>query len=214
MVKLRDLVLWMLSLAASVSILVISAASQSHDPRMGYVHMAVAALVALVLALTSLRETRPLIQQGASPTKILANSIRCMGLICTWSALTLVATYGTSILEWSAWWQIFRMFFVLAGLCLFVSATLQKSTENQQTDTNMLRCGIYLSTSTLFGSIIILVALAFTQTESWTTLGEQSWAAKQVILFGALALAAVSASALKAIAAEGASNFALPSQIT
>lgn len=193
------MVFWMFAIAISVALLVISAAAGSMDPAMGSVHMTIAASVAIVFALVSFRDTRQLIQSGAPRSAIYAMSTRFMGLIWTWGALALAVTYGTGILRWPNWQPFFIVALSAAGLCLFVSLTLRADLERGHHDSKLLQIGGYLAGAQLFAMIAIMAALATRGGSSLSSASaEESWAAYQVFLFGALGLAAVSAYALKA----------------
>ena len=192
------MVFWMLSIAFSVMFLVISAAGRAIDPQMAYVHMLIAAAVAVAFALISVRDTRKLIQAGASRNEVYASTTRFMGLIWTWAALALVITYGTGVLEWQGWWQFFLISIVFAGLCMFLSLTLRKDVERGTTDDGVLQLGGLITIFQLAGMVAVIVALAFNRSEFFAATGADNWAANHVFLFGAVALAATSAYTLKA----------------
>ena len=192
------MVYWMLSIAFSVVFLVISAAGRATDPKMAYVHMAIAALVAIVFALISVRDTRALIQSGAPRNAIYASTTRFMGLVWAWAALALVITYGTGVLEWSHWWQFFMFAMLLAGMLLFLSMVMRQDLIRGNQDTNVLQLGGYITVAQLFGMVAVIVALFITSKDYSTFTADDAWAAKNVFLFGALALAATCTYTLKA----------------
>jgi len=199
MPAMGSMVLWIASIAVSVSLLVVSAATGSNDPQMALVHMSIAALVALVFALISIRDTRELIVARSSSVRILAMATRHMGFIWCWGALALAVTYGTGILQWSAWWQFFLLYFTAAGLCLFTSATLKNDDQKQIEDPKLIRFGHVLATFQLFGMVAVIAALGFMSAGAWGWggTGQQSWAALQIMMFGALGLSAICAYTLK-----------------
>jgi FtsH-binding integral membrane protein len=196
------MIFWMVSISVSVMLLVISAAGRAMDPQMAYVHMAVAALVALVFALIAMRDTRKLIHAGAPRNAIYASTTRFMGLVWSWAALALVITYGTGILQWANWHHFFTITFVLAGLCLFLSLTIRKDVERGTADDKVLQLGGVITTLQLAGMVAVIVSLAFNRSDLFAVSGGESWAANHIFLFTALALAATSAYTLKAAIGE------------
>lgn len=191
-------VIWMLGLGASVAALVLTAAM-----KLQLVHMAVAALVSILVALSAFREGREL-GGGRQEVAMLASSgFRHLGLIWTWGALALLTTY-TFVLHWREWWQYFIAFFILAGLCLFMSATLRKDADADSADAAMFSVGRILATVLMVVGIGVVAGLLLHDGKSFTLGGKvlkfltqqkvggsQEWAANNIFLFGSLAVAAV-----------------------
>lgn len=190
------MLLWMASIALSVSFLVVTAAVGLYVPAMATAHLVIAGLVSTVIALLAFADTRKMIQAGAPEMKVAGSLMRYMGLIWAWLALVISVTYGTSILEWSGWWQYFLSFIVLAGLCLFMSRILRDADEF---DAHILRISRYIGCVTLFGTMTALAVFAVNRVNMFPA-ETHSWAASNVFVFGALALAAVSSYMLKASA--------------
>ena len=123
------MLLWMYSIAGSVCILVLSAGVATQLPAMAGVHLFVAGLVSTIMVLLALSETRKLIKDDESQITVIARLMRYMGLIWAWGALTIIVTYGTGILEWSAWWQYFASspwFLRAASACLYLSLLMRR----------------------------------------------------------------------------------------
>jgi len=196
------MIFWMASISVSIGLLVISAAGRAMDPQMAHVHMAIAALVALVFALIAMRDTRQLIHEGAPRNAVYASTTRFMGLVWSWAALALVVTYGTGVLQWDNWLHFFTITVVLAGLCLFLSLTIRKDVERGTADDKVLQLGGVITMLQLAGMVAIIVALAFNRSDLFAVSGGESWAANHIFLFTALALAATSAYTLKAAIGE------------
>lgn len=188
----------MLGLGASVAALVLTAAM-----KLQLVHMAVAALVSILVALAAFREGREVTGRREEVALLASSGFRHLGLIWTWGALALVATY-TFVLQWREWWQYFIGFFILAGLCLFVSATLRKDADADSDDATMMSVGRILATIMMAVGIAVVVGLLVHDGKSFvlggkvvkflTTQkvgGSQEWAANNIFLFGSLAVAAV-----------------------
>jgi len=191
------MVLWMSGIAASVCMLVISAAIGAHVPAAVNAHLVIAGLVSTVMAQIAISETRKLIQSGATDMAVAGSLMRFMGLIFAWAALAISVTYGTGILKWSAWWQYFAISMVLAGLCLFVSRLLCEAV-GQHRDQSMLHLTRYLAGTTLFATVIAIAFFGLNRLDPVSTLATSTWAADNVFFFGAFALAAVSSYLLKA----------------
>jgi hypothetical protein len=193
---------WMMGIGLSVAGLVLAAAARSSGVHLAYVHMLIAAAVSISIALVAVSETRRLQEQGASRVRVAASTARHMGLVWTWGALVLAVTYGTGILTWKEWRTFFIAFTIGAGLCLSVSALLNKDAAQAREDATMLKLARYGAMAQLAGMLIAMIGLVVDgkmtrflqiQREGW-----QDWAANNVFFFGALALAAISAYALSA----------------
>ena len=125
-----------------------------------------------------------------------------MGLIWTWGALATVVTYSFDILQWREWWHFFIAMLALAGLSLFLSATLQKDADAKTEDDTMFKIARGYAMATLIGAPIVMLGL-LQQGKMWRFFteagqrpGSQDWAASNIYFFGALALAAVAWNAL------------------
>jgi hypothetical protein len=193
------MVFWMLGIAISVAMLVVSAAMRAQGGvQMAYVHMATAAAISTAFALLYIRETKLLRAGHVSECEVAANTARFMGLVWAWGGLALIVTYGTGILVWKEWWQFFGAFFVAAGLCLLLSATLKKDALQGKEDPTLMRIGRYLAIFQLVGMVATMLGLLIDgkmtrfQVPRYT-----DWAANNIFFFGALAIAAISAYALR-----------------
>lgn len=199
---------WMLSIASSVGVLVVSAAARGTDLRMAYVHMAMAAGMAIIFALMGIKDTQATIASGASRSAVAAAKSRAMGLVWSWGALSLIATYGTGLLKWKEWWHFTIPFILVAGLCLFFSATLKKDDAEGREDETMLKLSSTLAKAQLAGMVITMAGLLI-DGKMWRFLTPRftDWAANNYFFFGAMALAALSWHAISAAAqAQGKSS--------
>lgn len=197
----KDMIAWVTIMGLSIALLAVSAGARGPEPRMALVHMAIAAIVSIVLAYLAIRDTQKLIDSNARRSVIAASTARFMGMVWTWGALGLLITYATGILSWREWWQFFIAFFVAAGLCLFFSATLQKDADAGKDDETMLSLGRYLAIGQLVGMLIVMVGLVIDgkmQRYINPRIGWEDWAANNIFFFGAFALAAISLFAIRA----------------
>ncbi len=191
-------VIWMLGIGFSIAAMIVAAATKAY-----YIHMAIAAAVSIFVALASFQEHR----EPATRADIALQASSCfrhIGLIWSWAALSLLATY-TFILSWREWFAFFLGFFVLAGLCLFISATLRKDAEAGASDIGMAKIAYGLSLFFMFAMVIVMGGLVidgkmwrFTK-EAGQRVGWQDWAANNVFFFGAMAVAAISWNAFRTL---------------
>jgi hypothetical protein len=195
------MILWLVVFAVSIAVMAVSAGAKGLDPSMAYIHMAVAAFVSVILALLAIREILATARTDVTPTAVAAVAARYMGLLWSWGALGLLSTYATGILQWKEWWQFLIAFIVAAGLCLFFSAILKKDAETGNNDETFLKLGRVLTIVQFIGMLAVMIGLAIDgkmPPNLNARVGWEDWAANHIFFFGSLALASVSAAALKA----------------
>ena len=132
---MQSMVIWMLGIGISIAAMVVTAALKWH-----YIHMLVAALVSILVALSAFQETRADAEGRADMGHLASTNLRYIGLVWTWGALAIFVTYAFKILEWREWLHFFIGLLVLAGLSLFLSATLRKDSDAKDSDPTMLIC--------------------------------------------------------------------------
>lgn len=196
---MSSMIIWMLGLGASIAALIVTAAMKLY-----YVHMVVAALVSILVALAAFQEGRSVANAPHRQAMLASTGFHYVGFIWSWGALALVATY-LFILQWREWWQFTIAFMVLAGLCLFISSALRQDGEAEASDTTMLKIAYGLSIFFMVAGVIVMIGLLvdgkmwrFTTTAGQRP-GSQDWAANNIFFFGALAVAAVSWSVFQAL---------------
>jgi hypothetical protein len=154
-----------------------------------------AGFVNLVLAAVGISERRALNRSGAAPSLVESATARSMGLIWLWGAAALVLVY-TLVLSWREW-PHFSAAFAGAGLIsLGFSALLAKDAARGKDDATLLRLGRYFAIAQLVGMIATLVGLAVDPDKEILYAVDNDWAGNGIFVFGALALALVSAYAL------------------
>ncbi|MBU2534098.1 MAG: hypothetical protein KKB37_15260 [Alphaproteobacteria bacterium] len=188
----------MASIAISVCLLVISSSFGADSPTGVSAHLVIAALICTAMSLLAIGESRKLINSGASQMMVAGTLTRFMGLIWAWAALALSITYGTGILEWSSWLQHFLGAVVLSGLCLFLSRILHEGADAGAEDPGLLRMSRYIAAVTLFMAVVAVGLFGVMRLQDMPIVEQGVWAANNVFLFGAIALAAVSSYLLKA----------------
>lgn len=192
------MIMWMTSIAISVALLVLSAAAKLTDPRMAYLHMFVAAAMAVFFALTAIRDTRKLVEADASRSAVSASSARFMGYVWAWGALALLISYGFGIVEWHEWWHFFLAFAGAGVAALFFANLLQRDANQGKVDETILKVSRYLAYVQFFGMLAVMLGLIIDgKMTRFLVPRHGDWAANNIFFFGALALAAISAYALK-----------------
>lgn len=194
---MSSMIIWVLGIGFSAAALVLTAAMKHF-----YLHMAVAGLISILVALASIHETRSASRGPAMPGDGIDIAMRHMGLVWCWGAVSLLVTYAFDVLSWREWWQFFIAFFVLAGLSLFLSATLRKDNDTNMGDETMIKIARSFSIFILVAMVATMIGL-LVDGKMWrfTTVaglrrGSQDWAANNIFFFGALALAAISWNAI------------------
>jgi hypothetical protein len=103
------------------------------------------------------------------------------------------------VLVWREWWQFFLGAGAASGVCLFFSAVLDKDARQGREDETMLKLGRTLAIVQLVGMLIAVLGLLIDgKMTRFLNPRYTDWAANNVFFFGALAVAAISANALRA----------------
>lgn len=157
--------------------------------------LAAAAVVNLLLVAVGISERRSLGAAGAAQSLIESRTARSMGLIWLWGAAALALIY-TTVMSWREWTHFSAAFAGAGLLCLGFSALLAKDAKRGREDATLLRLGRYFATAQLVGMIATLIGLAVDPDKEILYATDNDWAGNGIFLFGALALALVSAYAL------------------
>jgi hypothetical protein len=185
--------LWAAMLTIAVGATVLGAAIGA--PK---VHMALTAASALGLVGIALAERRRLAIAATSEAALSAATATAMAAVWAWAALSLLITY-VFISTWGEWWQYVVGAGAVALLCLFFSATLSRDAAAGREDATMLGLARYLTIGQLAGMIIAMVGL-IADAKMPRDPAKPDWAASAIFFFGAAALAAISANALRGTA--------------
>jgi hypothetical protein len=182
------ILVWIVSIGVGTAALTVSAALKLH-----YLHMAVAASVAVFLALAAISEVRAA-ATGDDRAQI---SLRHLGLVWIWTALNLFVTYAFGY-TWRPWMPLFSGCFLAGGLCVFVASTLRRAVEDNQPDPQFSRMARLIAIVQLVvtGSAVLSLFLELFVLPSFGLL-QQGWAARNLFLFSSLALAAISLNMLQ-----------------
>ncbi|MEO1207415.1 MAG: hypothetical protein AAFV45_13905 [Pseudomonadota bacterium] len=191
-----SLFIWMVTIAVSVSTVVIAAAARATE-----YHAYATGIVSLAIALIAIFEHRQLRAKDASERAIAASTARNMGFVWTWAALSLFATYQPmfEILRWPEWGAFTLAAVALAALCLVFAGVLQREADSGSDDDTFLNLARYLSIGQLVGMFLAIIGLALDgkfPAPVKPNMDWQDWAANNVFFFGAFALLIITANAL------------------
>ncbi len=164
-------------------------------------HMALSAVAALIIAALAYYESSKAAAAKESSAYIGALNARFMGLVWTWGALVLFATYGPieySVLQWKEWWQFLGAAAAFAVLCFVFAAMLHKEARSKGLDSKLLSGSRLLAKVQLGGMIIAMLGLLVDgKMLRYLTPRYTDWAANNVFFFGAMALAIISYIAIR-----------------
>jgi len=202
------MIFWILSVTVSIALLVWTAAEKAGDPNkatdMAYAHMFIAAAACICFALVAIRSTRQLVIANASRPAISASSARYMGYVWVWGALGLLISYGLGIVHWHEWLHFFLGFAAAGAAALFFANLLQRDADAGKTDEAILKISRYLAYIQFFGMLAIMIGLIIDgKMTRFLVPRHGDWAANNIFFFGSMALAAISAYALKVSAGQG-----------
>lgn len=191
MIDKSSLIIWMTTLTLGVCLLILAAGAGQP------VHyMIVTALINFAIATIGLREVISLDQKGAPISAVSASTARYMGLIYAWGALSLFVTYYFILPEWHEWPVFFGAFAIVAAISLFFAATMSNDAERGKDDPTLLKFGRILTVVQFAGTLIAVAGLLIDPDKQFLNPLKRDWAAQTTFLFGAIALAAISAAAL------------------
>ena len=186
------------SLVSSVALLILAAAKRGDGVHMAYIHMGIAALVAVGFAASFFKRNSELRASGASKTAIAATTSRFVGYVWGWGAVCLLTTYATGVEVWREWTHFTLACVVLAALCLLFGTMLQRDADAGRDDQAMLKLANGLSIALLAGMIITIVGFLIDgKMLRFLNPRFTDWAANNVFFFGAVAMAAITGYALK-----------------
>ncbi len=188
---MASMIIWIALITISLSAMIIAAGAGAP-----VLHMTMAGVISIGIALVAIFENSKLRSEGASKPTIAASTARSMGFIYVWGALAIAVTYFF-ILHWHEWWHFLSAFAVAATLCLFYSNMLTRDAQAGRVDGQMLNVGRILTWVQLVGMSIAMVGMLIDgKLSRYHNPKHMDWAAQNIFFFGALALAIVSAYAL------------------
>lgn len=157
--------------------------------------LATTAFINLLLAAAGVATRRALKRSGANQSVIEAATARYMGMTWLWGGAALILVY-TLVLSWREWSHFSAAFVGVGLLCLGFSWMLAKDGAQGKEDETLLKLGRYLGIGQLVGMIATMVGLGIDPDKEFLATVRPDWAGNAIFLFGALALAIISAQAL------------------
>ena len=185
------LMVWAIGLMGSVALLVVLASINSHVP-----HLAVAALVALLVAYAAYRKNRlELSRRRLSPSKLASVNAIYMSLLWAWGGVTIAATYlmlpELQEHNWwrSEWWQFAAGFGGAAVLSAIFAYLLNNDTSPPGDQSTLTRSSRYLAIGQLIATLATMLGLII---DGKMDFGWIDWSANNIFFSGAAGLAILS----------------------
>ncbi len=193
------MMIWMLAIAVSLVLLIVTAAGRPGSVVMGYAHLAIAAASCVFFAAWAIKALKAAAAGKASRSTLAAHSARYIGAVWGWAALVTFLTYGLGIMPvWREWKAHALAMAAITVVCLGVAAILDKSDARAQEDETMLKLSRYLAIGQLVAMVLVMIGLTVDGHMSRFLIERfTDWPAKHVMFFGAMAIAVISAASLK-----------------
>jgi hypothetical protein len=188
---MSQMVFWMLGIAFSAGAMVVTVALGAH-----LAEFALAAIIATFIAISAVRDYAGL--DGEHPSRRAASLVRHMGMLWCWAAMSISLIYGF-LMQWSAWYGVFFVLVMGAGLCLFIANVLERDAAADALDSRIIGL-VGLIAKVQFGATCVAVGglVAFGKLSVDAFGGDAKWAAVNILLCMGLALAGLSGFAIAA----------------
>lgn len=157
--------------------------------------LGLAALAGSLFAVFAIVQRGRLVAAGAREPALASSTAGAMGVVWGWAAVSMLATY-LFVLSWHEWWQYVLGAGAIAALCFGFAAMMQRDAAAGREDATMLKLARYLTLGQLGGMLIAMLGLIIDDKMPRDP-QEPDWAANTIFFFGAAALAAISANALR-----------------
>ena len=157
--------------------------------------LGLAALAGSLFAVFAIVQRGRLVAAGAREPALASSTAGAMGVVWGWAAVSMLATY-LFVLSWHEWWQYVLGAGAIAALCFGFAAMMQRDADAGREDATMLKLARYLTLGQLGGMLIAMLGLII-DNKMPRDPQEPDWAANTIFFFGAAALAAISANALR-----------------
>jgi hypothetical protein len=188
---------WMLAIGISVAALIITAAARPGNVTMAYAHLAITACICIFMALDGIRRLSTLSAEGASRQAVAAEGIRATGMIWIWAGLVIIVTYATGIVVWKEWLSHFVGMFAGGGICIALATILANAANSGPEDETLMTVARILLLVQFLSMLALIVGFALDgQIKRFLVERFTDWPAKNVMFFGALAIAALSGTTL------------------
>ena len=188
---MSQMVFWMLGISFSAGAMVFTVALNAH-----LAEFALAAIIVTFIAISAVRDYAAL--DGEHPSRRAAVLARYMGMLWCWAAMSVSLIYGF-VMQWSAWYGVFFVLVMGAGLCLFIANVLERDAAEDAVDSRIIGL-VELIAKIQFGATCVAVGglVAFGKLSVDAFGGDAKWAAVNILLCMGLALAGLSGFAIAA----------------
>lgn len=191
MIDKSSLIIWVSTLTLGMCSLILAAGSG-----VPHYYMAVTALISFAIAALGLRNTIALDKADAPLSAVSASTARYMGLVYAWGALALFVTYYFILPEWREWPVFAGALSLVAVVSLLFAAAMSNDVARGKDDPTLLKIGRILTVLQFAGTVVAVIGLLIDPDKQFLNTAKLDWAAQTIFLFGAIALAAISAAAL------------------
>jgi hypothetical protein len=183
---------WLIVLAIGIAAVALTTAMGRPD-----LQMLAAGITSAAFAFFAIRGHSGLAGAGASESAIGAATARSASLVWTWGALAILITYVFVIeTRWPEWWQFVLGFSLAAAASIGFAIALERDSAAGRVDQSLLKFGRVLVIAQLVGVALALASM-FVDGKFPRAVTHPDWAACNIFFFGALAIAAISADALR-----------------
>lgn len=188
---MSSLAAWMLALTLSLCAIILTAAANAPG-----LHMFASGAISLLFAIMAIVDHTRLISSGASKSEVGASTAQHTGLIWTWGALSILVTYAFVLTnQWPEWWHFFLGFLIAGAACMIFSSMLNRDAATGHVDDSVMNLGRVLVMLQLVGMVAAIISI-FVDGKFPRPVSYPDWAGCNILFFGALAIAAISANAL------------------
>lgn len=184
-------VIWVSILTIGICAIILAAGSG-----IAHYYMATTALISFAIAAIGLREIISLDKANAPLSAVSASTARYMGLVYAWGALALFATYYFILPEWREWPVFTGALALVAAISIFFASAMSNDVARGKDDPTLLKIGRILTIVQFSGTVAAVIGLMIDPDKQFLNTAKLDWAAQTIFLFGAIALAAISAAAL------------------
>ena len=186
---MSQMVFWMLGIAFSAGAMVFTVALGAH-----LAEFALAAIIATFIAISAVRDYAAL--EVEHPSRRAASLVRHMGMLWCWAAMSISLIYGF-LMQWAAWYGVFFVLVMGAGLCLFIANVLERDAAEDALDSRIIGF-VGLIAKIQFAATCVAVGglIAFGKLSVDAFGGDAKWAADNILLCMGLALAGLSGFAI------------------
>lgn len=188
---------WIVLLVAAVLVSVLAATGNTPLLAQPLLHRVIVGAIMLSFVFLAVQTRLRRIETGASESAIGASTAEYLGLVWSWGALSILLTY-VFVLEthWPEWWQFFLGFTAAAVGSLAFAALLGRDAAAGKVDDTLIKIGRFLVQLQIAGMVVGIVTMII-DGKFPRAITQADWAGCNICFFGALAIIAIGADALR-----------------